>query len=309
MRNTVQQIAFLGSLLGALEAAGTARADEQPYPADRTSSDAGVDDPAKRVASDAGVDQMSDLAPAENQLPSVDAGLAGIGDAVAAGSDAGRLADSISERQHAGDTEGEQTMPVHAADLSPNEGPSKQGGDISVATSAAPPLPKRLPILGLMTDVGVPDGLIGSLVIRPKKWVRFCAGGGTNSISYGWRMGVTFLPFGQGPSASVEYGGYQDGDANALAKKLMGGGFNGSPVLERVGYQYLNAHLGLDFGSRRFVFFIHGGVSVLRGQIHNLDAALAGAGATGTTEVLVRQDPNAKAVGPSVKLGFIGYVW
>jgi hypothetical protein len=307
MGSSAQKIAFFGSLLAALVAAQNARADEQLTHADQTPSDTGVDDPVNRVVSDAGAGQMPDLAPVDSRVPQVDAGLADVGDATAQ-SDAGELAapTSCPEATH---REAQGISPARGADVVPGAGPSRQGEDMSVAATAAPASPKRLPIFGLMADVGVPDGLIGSLAIRPRKWVRFCAGGGTNSISYGWRTGVTLLPFGQGPSASLEYGGYQDGDANALAKKLMGGGFNGSPVLERVGYQYLNAHLGLDFGSRRFVFFIHGGVSVLRGQIHNLDAALAGAGATGTTEVLVRQDPNAKAVGPSVKLGFIGYVW
>jgi hypothetical protein len=171
--------------------------------------------------------------------------------------------------------------------------------------------PKRLPLFGVMVDVGVPDGLIGSLTIRPRKWVRVSGCGGSNGISSGWRAGITFLPFGAGPSASFEYGGYQDGDANALAKTF---GFGSSPVLQRVGYQYMNAHLGLDFGTRRFVFFLHGGVTMLRGQIHNLDTLIpappAGdASATGTTEVTVRRDPNAKAVGPSLKLGLIVYVW
>jgi len=175
----------------------------------------------------------------------------------------------------------------------------------------APARPKRLPLFGVMVDVGVPDGLIGSLTIRPRKWVRFSGGGGSNGVSSGWRAGFTLLPFGAGPSASFEYGGYQDGDANALAKTF---GFGSSPVLQRVGYQYMNAHLGLDFGTRRFVFFLHGGVTMLRGQIHNLDALIpsspAGdASATGTTEVTVRRDPNAKAIGPSLKLGLIVYVW
>jgi hypothetical protein len=164
-------------------------------------------------------------------------------------------------------------------------------------------------MLGLMADVGVPDGIIGSLAIRPWSWVRFCAGGGTNGISSGWRTGLTLLPFGAGPSASLEYGRYQDGDANALAKKLIGGGFDGSPLLDRVGYEYMNAHLGLDFGFRRFVVFLHGGVTILRGQVHNLNAATAGAGVTGSTEVAVQQDPTAKAVGPSVKLGLLVYIW
>ncbi|HJX63560.1 MAG TPA: hypothetical protein VJ860_06370 [Polyangia bacterium] len=175
----------------------------------------------------------------------------------------------------------------------------------------APARPKRLPLFGVMVDVGVPDGLIGSLTIRPQKWVRVSAGGGSNGISSGWRTGITLLPFGAGPSASFEYGGYQDGDANAMAKTF---GLGSSSVLQRVGYQYMNAHLGLDFGTRRFVFFLHGGVTMLRGQIHNLDTLIpappAGdASATGTTEVTVRRDPNAKAVGPSLKLGLIVYVW
>ena len=179
-----------------------------------------------------------------------------------------------------------------------------------VTTPAAPASPQHLPMVGVMVDVGVPDGLIGSLTIRPWRWVRVSGGGGTNGISRGWRTGISLLPFGAGPSASLEYGRYQDGNANALAKQV---GFDSSPILERVGYEYMNAHLGLDFGSRRFVFFLHGGVTLLRGQIHNLNAAIPAPTAsdtsvTGTTHVVVPQDPIARAVGPSVKLGLIVYI-
>jgi hypothetical protein len=191
----------------------------------------------------------------------------------------------------------------------------EQGQDAtSITVPAAPPSPERLPIFGLMADVGVPDGLIGSLAVRPWSWLRLSGGGGTNSISKGWRAGLTLLPFAAGPSASFEYGRYADGNANNLAKKIIGSGFDGSPLLERVGYQYMNAHLGLDFGSRRFVFFIHGGVTILRGQIHNVDAAIRQAtaqstGAIGTTEVTVGREPTVKATGSSVKLGLIVYIW
>ena len=179
-----------------------------------------------------------------------------------------------------------------------------------VTVPLVPAPPKRLPIFGAMVDLGLPDGLIASLTIRPWRWVRLSGGGGSNSISWGWRTGISLLPFGSGPSASLEYGRYQDGDANALAKKL---GYGRSPVLEKVGYEYMNAHLGLDFGSRRFVFFLHGGVTMLRGQIHNLNASISaptasGASATGTTQVVVAQDPSARVVGPSVKLGLIVYI-
>ena len=191
----------------------------------------------------------------------------------------------------------------------------EQGENVPVITvPAAPPSPKRLPIFGLMADVGVPDGLIGSLAIRPWSWVRLCGGGGSNSISRGWRAGITLLPFAAGPSASFEYGRYQDGNANSLAKAIIGSGFDGSPLLERVGYEYMNAHLGLDFGSRRVVFFVHGGVTVIRGQIHNVDTAIRQSApqnttTSGTTEVVVPQEPTVKAVGSSFKLGLIVYIW
>jgi hypothetical protein len=191
----------------------------------------------------------------------------------------------------------------------------EQGPDVPIITvPAAPPSPVRLPIFGLMADVGVPDGLIGSLTVRPWSWVRLAGGGGTNGISSGWRTGITLLPFAAGPSASFEYGRYQEGNANPLAKKIIGSSFNGSPLLDRVGYEYMNLHLGLDFGSRRFVFFLHGGVSFLWGTIHNVDVAIRDATAhastaSGTTEVVVGKDPSVKAVGSSVKLGFIVYIW
>ena len=189
----------------------------------------------------------------------------------------------------------------------------EQGENVPVVTvPAAPPSRERLPIFGLMADVGVPDGLIGSLTVRPWSWLRLAGGGGSNGISRGWRAGLTLLPFTAGPSASFEYGAYQDGDANPLAKKFIGGGFDGSPLLQRVGYNYMNAHLGLDFGSRRVVFFVHAGFTMVWGKVRNVDAAISGASSgsgTGTTEVTVPQDPTVKAKGTSIKLGLIVYIW
>jgi hypothetical protein len=183
-----------------------------------------------------------------------------------------------------------------------------------VTVPAGPRPSDGLPIFGIMADVGVPDGLMGALAIRPWSWLRLSGGGGTNSISHGWRTGVTLLPFVAGPTASFEYGRYSEGNANSLAKKFVGSSFDGSPLLERVGYEFMNAHLGLDFGSSRVVFFVHGGMTLVRSHIRNVETAIRDStgkttGTTGSTEVVVGQDPKVKAIGSSVKLGLIAYVW
>ena len=83
-------------------------------------------------------------------------------------------------------------------------------------------------------------------------------------------------------------------------------------MLERVGYDYANAHLGLDLGYRRVTFFIHAGMSFIRASVHNVDQAIAGrpAGrAASSTTVAVKQDPIIRAFTPSAKLGLIVYLW
>jgi hypothetical protein len=187
------------------------------------------------------------------------------------------------------------------------------GVDAAYKPAASTVVPKALPRLGVMADAGLPDGANGSLVYRPFSWLRAHAGGGTNLIGKGFRGGLTLLPFGSGPSASLEAGHYFDGDANGMARRFAGPTF-GSPALERVGYDYANFHLGLDFGSRRATFFIHGGMSYVRAEVHNLDAAVASSGGmselgNGSTEISFTKDPIVRAWLPSVKLGLIVYIW
>jgi hypothetical protein len=314
MRSTVQQIAFLVILLGTSTTAQGARAGEVPCLMNQTPSAAGSDDSAKPVCSDAGSGQRPELLPADSQLAAATAGLADVGDATThqdVESEAKEKVAPISRPTNAAIAAKKDVPPDHVANLTFGGARSQQNEDLPVVIVPAPkPSSKRLPVFGVMADVGLPDGLIGSLTIRPWSWVRFSAGGGTNFISGGWRAGITLLPLGAGPSASFEYGRYQDGNANPMAKRF---GLGDSPALERFGYQYMNAHLGLDFGFRRCVFFIHGGITMLRGQIHNLGASIPAPNTnnlstSGTTEVVVPQDPSAKAVGPSLKLGLIVYI-
>lgn len=165
---------------------------------------------------------------------------------------------------------------------------------------------ERWPLLGAMVDVGVPDGLIGSLVVRPWKWVRAYGGGGSNSVSTGWRGGFALLPFGAGPCAALEYGRYSAGDANGLVRRMTGGSFEGSSLLDQLEYQYANAHLGLEFGGKRFTFFVHGGVSQVWAQLRESGGTLSGTGAD--TVVRVSSDPRIKAFGSSLKIGLILFV-
>ena len=165
---------------------------------------------------------------------------------------------------------------------------------------------ERWPLVGAMVDVGVPDGLIGSLVVRPLKWARIYGGGGSNSVSKGWRTGLALIPFGSGPSLSLEYGSYAQGDANGLVRSMAGGQFAGSPLLEKLEYQYANAHAGLEFGGKHFTFFVHGGVSMVWAQLHGGGGTLANTGTD--TVVQISSDPKIKAFGSSLKVGLIVFL-
>ena len=158
------------------------------------------------------------------------------------------------------------------------------------------------PHVGLMADAGLPDGAIGSLVVRPWQWFRVYGGGGSNSVSRGWRGGFSLVPFGAGPSVSLEYGHYNDGDANSVVRRVVSGEFSGSPLLNKIGYDYLNAHAGLEFGGKHVLFFVHGGISKVWAQVHNLNEAMKG---SGSTTIEVTQDPKVTVVGSSFKVGLI----
>jgi len=179
----------------------------------------------------------------------------------------------------------------------------------TITGAPAAPAPKTLPAVGVMADVGLPDGAGASLVYRPMKWLRVTGGGTYNMISSGVRAGASLLPFGWGPSLTVEGGHYFDGDANGLIRKFAGSSYQSNAVLERVGYDYANAHLGLDLGYRRVTFFIHAGMSFIRASVHNIDQAIQSDSGSSSTTVAVKQDPIIRAFTPSAKLGLIVYLW
>jgi hypothetical protein len=185
-----------------------------------------------------------------------------------------------------------------------------RGAAASEVSATAPP-PAPPPVLGVMVDAGVPDGINASLVVRPFPFLRLHAGGGRNFIGSGVRAGLTLAPFGAGPTLTVEGGHYFDGDANGLARKLAGDAWQDKDAFKRFGYSYANGHLGLDFGRRWVTFYLHGGLSYIRMRLHDVDSLIGNnrQGEGGERVVAFKQDVSVRAIAPSVKAGLVVYFW
>lgn len=172
---------------------------------------------------------------------------------------------------------------------------------------------RRPPTLGIMADIGTPDGMLASLLLRPFPQLRVHAGLGTNSATMGYRGGATLLPFREGPSLSFEYGRVSEGESNGLVRGLIGAVGRLEPFFHRVSYTYMNFHTGLDFGSKRATFFFHAGASRAVVTLHDVGEALAGSASSAvgpggsTTKVIINQDPILRAWTPSFKTGLIVY--
>jgi hypothetical protein len=167
---------------------------------------------------------------------------------------------------------------------------------------------RRLPAVGLMADVGLPDGIMGSLVVRPIPYLRLYGGAGGNTASPGVRGGLSVLPLGVGPSLNLEVGHYLEGDANGLVRTFVRGLGRFADYVNRLDYTFANAHLGLDIGRRDFTFFIHGGFTYLRARLKDVVVPPELASTTGKTSITFHEDPIVKMFTPSVKLGFIFYL-
>lgn len=187
--------------------------------------------------------------------------------------------------------------------------PDAQGATHADIATGAAPSPQRSPWLGAMVDLGVPDGATISAVYRPIRAMRLHAGLSHNLISLGQRVGVTWvpLPWWASPTLSLEYGRFAEGNANPALQRISGDDTNTSPVLERVGYQYANARVGLELGRKWFTFYVHAGVSRITGTVHNLDAETMSE-SSGTTSVSFTTDPTVRVWSVSARLGFIVYL-
>lgn len=196
-------------------------------------------------------------------------------------------------------------LPISAWTAPAVASPDAQADVVSVAAPAA----QRSPRIGVSADLGVPDGATLSVVYRPIRALRIHAGLSHNYISLGEQVGVTLVPLSWwvSPTLSLDYGHFAEGNANAAVRRFSGNDDNSSPALDRVGYDYANARVGLELGRKWFTFYLHAGVSRISGTIHNLDAATMSS-SMGTTSVSFTTDPTVRVWSVSASLGFVVYL-
>jgi hypothetical protein len=164
------------------------------------------------------------------------------------------------------------------------------------------------PRIGVMTDLGVPDGATASLMVQPVGPIRLSAGAGHNGVSPGVRGELTLVPLSSWitPTLSVSYGRYFERDANPLVRRVLGDPTFSSPMLEQVGYDYADAQLGLELGGRHVRFYLHGGVTQVTSQVHNLSSATGGD--AGQVSITFTQDPAVSLRTLSARVGLIFYI-
>jgi hypothetical protein len=219
------------------------------------------------------------------------------------------------ELHHRGIVKSLLSLTVVLASLSAAGETADQPSAGTVVGTVSPDRPGReTHRLAILLDAGVPDGVGVSAAFRPMHWVRLELGLLENSVSPGIRGGVTLIPFNYWvtPTMTLEAGHFFPGNANRLAQKLS---VNSPawmrPLLQDFNYDFANAHLGLELGSSRFAFYLHGGLSYATSTVRNVQQAwqqnLDQQPSTSSPTITSAKDGKVTAVGPSAKLGFVVY--
>ncbi|HEX4801883.1 MAG TPA: hypothetical protein VFV14_00110 [Myxococcaceae bacterium] len=172
---------------------------------------------------------------------------------------------------------------------------------VSTSQSAAGGAEPSMRWLGASVDAGVPDGMAASVALRPWHWLRIQAGGMHNTISPGMRGGISLVPFyfWITPSLTAEAGHYFEGDATWIARRLTSDR-SLDPLFRQVGYDFGNAHLGLELGSPQGVsFFLRAGISYVQ-MGKGVQQAI-------TDPTIQAGDVKLSGVIPSAKLGLLIY--
>lgn len=161
--------------------------------------------------------------------------------------------------------------------------------------------------LGVMLDVGAPDGVGISAVVRPVRWLRINAGLTTNTLSLGVRGGISLVPLTAfvTPSINLDLGHYFDANYNELVDRFGGIPLQTSVPINDVGFNYGGASLGVEVGKpERFSVSLRIGLS--RGSLVIDDAERLLRDVTGDPD-LTASPLTFRFTTPAVKLGFLLY--
>jgi hypothetical protein len=161
--------------------------------------------------------------------------------------------------------------------------------------------------IGAMLDVGAPDGVGISAVVRPIEWLRINAGLTTNTLSLGVRGGISLVPLSTivSPSLNADFGHYFDTSYNSLIDKLGGIPLQTNSPVEDIAFNYAGASLGLEIGKPdSFAFYLRAGFTYGSLTINDAEALLRDV--TGDPD-LTAAPLSIRFMSPSVKLGFLIY--
>jgi hypothetical protein len=187
--------------------------------------------------------------------------------------------------------------------------PASAGSQVAARASAGDAV--HVPFIGLMTDVGVPDGATASIVIRPVRALRVELGVGHDGVGPGVRGGLTWIPLRSWatPVLGVGYGRFFERDANPIYRLVTGDAMFSSPLLDRVGYDFATARAGIELGREHVTFFVHAGITRVTAALHDVALASNAAAAQGGSMVTVSStDPSVQLWTVSANVGLVFYL-
>jgi len=158
---------------------------------------------------------------------------------------------------------------------------------------------------GIALAAGVPSGGGLSVTFRPTRVLRVGAGPSWNYASWGIQGGVTLVPwsFGFTPTLGVEAGHYFAADVSRFVRSGIPDAAR--PLMQRIGYDYAAALVGLEMGSQDgFSSFIRVGLAYLAMEAKGSGTTTTSGGTSGTgTAQVTLTDPRLRATLPSLQLG------
>ncbi len=169
----------------------------------------------------------------------------------------------------------------------------------------APPWQTRL---GMVVDVGAPDGIGAAVLVRPLRWLRLHVGGTINSLGQGVRGGASLIPLELlvSPSLNVDVGHFFNADHEQLLARLRGESpTSGSSPVQGGGYDYASASLGLEVSPWRYVtFFGQVGLSYWSFRVDDVETFIGDA--EGDPDITAKP-LSLRLTSPAVKLGLLVY--